>query len=278
MAAPPNEAVHTLVTFDVDGTLLRSVGADANKLHKAAFAKALESVCGLANGDIDQLGRAHHGSTDSLILVAMQEAHGGIPKQAALANLPACFAAMIAEAQANRDQAGTGLEVLPGVKAVLAAMLADPRVVTGLVTGNVPEIAWTKMAAVGLGDMFSSNPRLGGFGTEYCSGDTSEEGKAADRAQLVLLARRKALRVYPTIVRHVHVGDAPADVRAGEAADGEPGPAQAVEAFSIGVTTGLFGRPELEAVAKSPKTVVMEGLTDTAACLRSCGLGDAGPR
>ena len=59
----------------------------------------------------------------------------------------------------------------------------------------------------------------------------------------------RCMRVYPT-VRHVHIGDAPADVRAGEAADGEPGPAQAVEAFSIGVTTGLFGRPKLEAVAK----------------------------
>lgn len=35
-----------LVTFDVDGTLVRSVGADANQLHKAAFRHAHVVVFG----------------------------------------------------------------------------------------------------------------------------------------------------------------------------------------------------------------------------------------
>lgn len=35
-----------LVTFDVDGTLIKSVGADANKFHKDAFSYAFKEVYG----------------------------------------------------------------------------------------------------------------------------------------------------------------------------------------------------------------------------------------
>lgn len=35
-----------LVTFDVDGTLIKSVGADANKFHKDAFTAAFKEVYG----------------------------------------------------------------------------------------------------------------------------------------------------------------------------------------------------------------------------------------
>ena len=43
-----------LVTFDVDGTLMRAVGEEANKLHKKAFSFAMKEVCGV-DGTIDAI-------------------------------------------------------------------------------------------------------------------------------------------------------------------------------------------------------------------------------
>ena len=62
-----------LVSFDVDGTLIRSTGSNANKLHRDAFSAAFKTVFGL-DTTIDVI--PHHGSTDTLILVAVLEAHG----------------------------------------------------------------------------------------------------------------------------------------------------------------------------------------------------------
>ncbi len=57
----------------VVGTLVRSVGLTANRLHREAFSAAFQSVCGLTT-DIDVV--QHHGSTDTLILVAVLQFHG----------------------------------------------------------------------------------------------------------------------------------------------------------------------------------------------------------
>ena len=65
----------TLVTFDVDGTLISASGADANKFHKDALAHGLLEVYGIddARGiDVVQ----HHGSTDMLIVAAVARFHG----------------------------------------------------------------------------------------------------------------------------------------------------------------------------------------------------------
>ena len=63
----------TLISFDVDGTLITSTGKDANRLHKQAFAHAWKAVFN-AEWDIDTI--QHHGSTDPLILVRLAEHHG----------------------------------------------------------------------------------------------------------------------------------------------------------------------------------------------------------
>ena len=92
------QAMTTIITFDVDGTLIRTVGTDSNRcitwtwqkvcllrcrqckkhtgccrLHKEAFAYAWRKVFNL-DTDIDIL--KHHGMTDPLILVSMLEHHG----------------------------------------------------------------------------------------------------------------------------------------------------------------------------------------------------------
>ena len=59
----------------MDGTLIRSVGADANALHKLAFAEGMRQVFGV-DTNIDDI--KHHGSTDPLILVSVL-AHHGVP-------------------------------------------------------------------------------------------------------------------------------------------------------------------------------------------------------
>lgn len=64
------------MSFDVDGTLIRSTGKNANQLHRDAFASAFKQVFGL-DTTIDVI--PHHGSTDALILVAVLEAHD-VPK------------------------------------------------------------------------------------------------------------------------------------------------------------------------------------------------------
>ncbi|CAI7888793.1 unnamed protein product, partial [Closterium sp. NIES-54] len=43
-----------LITFDVDGTLIHSVGSESNKLHKRAFAHAMKKVFGI-QGTIDAI-------------------------------------------------------------------------------------------------------------------------------------------------------------------------------------------------------------------------------
>ena len=47
----------TVITFDVDGTLITSEGQNANRLHKLAFAHAWRTVFNF-NGDIDEV--QHH--------------------------------------------------------------------------------------------------------------------------------------------------------------------------------------------------------------------------
>ena len=82
----------TLVTFDVDGTLIRASGADANKFHKDAFAHGLLEVYGIddARGiDVVQ----HHGSTDMLIVAAVARFHG-VPEEVIYERMDECTAAM----------------------------------------------------------------------------------------------------------------------------------------------------------------------------------------
>jgi hypothetical protein len=61
---------------DVDGTLIHSIGKDANKLHKECFTAGFKEVFGL-DTHIDII--PHHGGTDPLIAIKVLE-HHGIPK------------------------------------------------------------------------------------------------------------------------------------------------------------------------------------------------------
>ena len=61
----------------------------------------------------------------------------------------------------------------------------------GLVTGNLEPIGWGKMQALGLLPLFSQ-PLWGGFGSDFCSGDTDEPWR--DRGEMVRLAKQRWLK------------------------------------------------------------------------------------
>jgi len=250
-------ACKTVITFDVDGTLIRATGADANKLHKDAFAFAMNEVFGI-DTTIDVVH--HHGFTDPLVLIAVLE-HHGVDKAQVMDMLPGLQAAMLefAGRPEAKAEVAVGLEVLPGIREVLAALLERDDCLVGLVTGNLEPIGWLKMEALGLE---FSRPHFGGFGSDFCSGNTKEVWR--DRAVFVTRARERALATFEglEVAGTVHVGDTPYDIKAGE----EGG------ATSVGVCTGVFSRAELEASASRTSTVILDDMSDTEAALRAFGL------
>ncbi|KAK9805339.1 hypothetical protein WJX73_003601 [Symbiochloris irregularis] len=245
----------TIITFDVDGTLIRAVGKDSNRLHKAAFAYAWQKVFNL-KADIDEV--QHHGLTDGLILVKMME-HHGTPKQEAMDRLDDMRGAMIEYFEEYKSETGRGLVLLPGILQLLKALQARSDVVFGLVTGNLEPIGWGKMEALGILDLFS-RPLFGGFGSDFCSGDTVHTWK--DRGELVRIARDRALKNNDVgeLKASYHVGDTPMDVQAAEAGG----------AHAIGVLTGIFDEQAL--LAPGVKATILKDMEDTETVMRAFGL------
>lgn len=88
-------------SVDVDGTLIRSVGDDANKLHKEAFKRAYLQVFEL-DSHIDKV--KHHGGTDPLILMKVLMMCHDIPKETCMERLDDMTAAMITYYEANKSR------------------------------------------------------------------------------------------------------------------------------------------------------------------------------
>ncbi|KAK9829863.1 hypothetical protein WJX72_008333 [[Myrmecia] bisecta] len=243
----------TLISFDVDGTLITSVGNHANRLHKLAFAAAWKEVFNL-DADIDAI--KHHGSTDPLILLRILE-HHGISKEAGMERLKDMEQIMCQYFGQHQQRAGEGIELLPGVMELLVKLRERGDVATCLVTGNLEPIGWAKMAALGLRDHFSS-PHFGGFGSDFCSGDTLNSWR--DRAELVRIAAKRAEESVGTIGARFHVGDTPMDLQAAAEAGAQ----------AIGVTTGIYSRQELEATGVD--AIILENLADLEAVFRAFNL------
>lgn len=264
MPSPPENTRNpkpTLLTFDVDGTLIRAVGPDANKWHKDAFAFAIHKVFGI-DTTIDVI--KHHGSTDQLVLLDVLRFHG-FEEHVVLAKMGDLKNAMVAFAETHAGNAGLGLEILPGVEHLLKTLWKRNDVVVGLVTGNLEPIAWRKMETLGIKKYFSE-PKIGGFGSDH-----------ADRVELVKIAAMRAVKEFdlepgpemevfvPGVVfkERVHFGDTSNDVKA----------ALAGGAVAVALTTGVFSEPELrEHFLDEKRCALFNDLTDTDAVLRASGL------
>jgi phosphoglycolate phosphatase-like HAD superfamily hydrolase len=218
-----------LILFDIDGTLVNSLGAG-----KAALESAMMSVYG-ETGPIASFD--FHGRTDPAIVRGLLRAVGW-PDADIEAGFDATWGAYLAAL--DRELMGRDGQVRPmtGVKELLGAVDEDARFAPGLVTGNMEGGARRKLEAAGLAGRFE----FGAYGSD-----------SEWREDLPPLARERAQRRYDRsfdMKMAVVVGDTPEDIRC----------ARANGARALAVSTGRHSVEEL--LAHGPDAV-FENLSET---------------
>jgi len=223
-----------LVLWDVDFTLI-----DADGVGRRLYRLALSELYGL---ELPQATQSFAGRTDSAIALEVL-ALAGVPEPAQ--QLRPFQAFLARQAAGLADEVRERGRVLPGAAQALAAVAAGQpgvQVVQSLLTGNIPELARVKLAALELTEHLDLS--IGGYG------DVS-----AERADLVHVARANAAASYGTDFggrATVLVGDTPSDVDA----------ALLTGASVVAVATGSFSPAEL---AEAGAHIVLTDLTDTTA-------------
>ena len=204
---------HSLVLFDIDGTLTRRAGPH----HRAALEAAVQRVTGVS---ATTEGIPVHGMLDPAILTLMMRA-AGIPNADAIAAMPA----IIKTAQDLYPEGVPDLrdKLCPGLPRILEE-LTDRGALLALVTGNLTRIGWRKLERAGIHHHF----RFGAFGE-----------MAPTRGELAKFAIARARRegLIGDHARISLIGDASQDVQA----------AREAGAYSIAVRTGITPPEELTA-------------------------------
>ncbi|MBT8462003.1 MAG: HAD hydrolase-like protein [Gemmatimonadetes bacterium] len=223
-----------LVLFDIDGTLVNSMGAG-----KAALESAMLSVYG-ETGPIAEFD--FHGRTDPAIVRGLLRAVGW-PDEEIEAGFDATWVAYLAALDRELAKRDGQVRPISGVRELLDAIAEDARFAPGLVTGNMEGGARRKLGAAGLAGRF-------GFGAY---GSDSER-----REDLPPLARERAQVRYDRsfdMSAAVVVGDTPEDIRC----------ARANGARALAVSTGRHTVAELSEHAPD---AVVEDLSDTSRVVR----------
>jgi phosphoglycolate phosphatase len=210
--------------FDIDGTLIRSQGAG-----RQAIDVALQAVFGKVGSQAVEV----NGRTDRGIARHLFQHHGidDSPdnwhrfRTAYLDHLPDCL----------RNRTGT---VLPGVAALLQALIARDDAAVGLLTGNVREGARIKLTHFALMNHFL----FGGFGDDHVDRD--------DVAREAFAAAREHTGQAVCATRVWVIGDTPWDVRC----------ARAIGARVVAVATGAFTVDEL---TRHKPDLLLDDLNDT---------------
>jgi phosphoglycolate phosphatase len=143
--------MHTLILFDIDGTLTRGGPA------KVAFHKAMLETFGMA-GAIES--HDFSGKTDPQIVRELLT-DAGMEESAVDAGLPGLWDRYIGELEARIGD--DPMRLLPGVADLIEALDAEPEVALGLVTGNIIRGARVKLGSVGLAGFFA----VGGYGSDH---------------------------------------------------------------------------------------------------------------
>jgi hypothetical protein len=291
----------TLLTFDVDGTLVQgSSQAASRSVHSRSFNYAVSRV--YDDDRVATLGHPlavipsekFHGSTDGLISLNIAKFGLGLNSSVTFPKLQSVFEEMFTFVEGHSDaEVSEGIQALPGVILKLERLAlerAEGNVMCGLVTGNVEGIARKKMRAVGVLQTNALSPAseeqlrrkwgngdyedcafLGGFGSDYCSGDLDDLTRNwKDRGEQILIAVRRAKSMLDAnthvLDRVVHIGDAIADIKAATHARDNLGDEICVGV--IGVATGKWSKADLTAAcgaykAGSYEPVVLEdGIND----------------
>ena len=215
------------VLFDIDGTLL-----DTHGYGREAFIRGLAHVTG-ARDELEYVSFA--GNTDRNVLDQVM-AHRKL--KLAEGEIRRIFAHIAQELRALL-QANPGREI-SGARKFLEHLAAEGMAL-GLVTGNIRECAYLKLASVGFDRFFG----FGGFGDQHA--------ERANIARAALLAAREA-GVAVESGRVCLVGDTPFDVKAGLAL-GLP---------VIGVASGKYGEDDLK---KAGATITVPDYCDIGSLL-----------
>eukprot|EP01041_Mallomonas_annulata_P007208 gene7208-14700_t len=294
----------TLITFDVDGTLIHGSSSQAEvSAHARAFSHAAGKVF-LGQDDFEMTvaspvlvipSERYHGSTDGLISINFAKYKFDIDPKVALEKLPIIYEHMSNYFSAfSDDEVMKGIEPLPGVLDCLKNIKntqshLENNLLCGLVTGNVEGIARKKMRACGIfgTGVLSAKAEtqlwpselesafLGGFGSDFCSGEISiPERYYKDRAEQIVIAfnRAQSLLQLSTssslsesitldiidnknkpnnkkLVRVVHVGDAPTDILAAKWCAEAKLLGDGVVVGCIGVATGKYSASHLRSLS-----------------------------
>jgi phosphoglycolate phosphatase-like HAD superfamily hydrolase len=232
-AASPwdNDAVVTIILFDIDGTLLTTGGGA-----RRAFARALSEAAGRP---ISPDGYSFSGRTDPQIARDILARHGvaGPDLEAAIPEAIRLYLEYF------RDLLRAGearVEMLPGVRDLLERLGRRPEVRVGLLTGNVEAGARLKLRPLGLVAHFDF--ALSCFGSDD-----------PDRYRLPALALERARRVLGREVpghRLVLVGDSEHDVLCG----------RSIGARAVAVCTGWTPADKLRALRPH---ALLENFADT---------------
>lgn len=215
-----------LLLFDIDGTLV--AGGPAKDAFQVAMIEAFGTT-----GPIQSHPFA--GKTDPQIARELL-VRAGVPDQEVDRGLPALYERYLVELERRLPE--RPVAVLPGVRALVSALVELEDVALGLVTGNIAGGARLKLQGPGLDHHFE----IGAYGSD-----------AEERNELpgVALARaRERWGVDFAAEDVVVIGDTPKDVECG----------QAHGLTTVAVATGSFEAHELEEAGAHH---VLPNLSDT---------------
>ena len=207
-----------VVLFDIDSTLLRTLGAG-----RAAFAETFR-----ADFDIERIrdGVSYAGRSDRAIVREILAQHGIEDRPDTWRRFRHGYLRRLQGALAARRGG-----LLPGVLPLLRAIRERSDVAMGLLTGNVAAGARIKLRHYGIDSFFD----FGGYGDRHVDrGGIAAEALAAADAYLHARHRLAAEPALTTVI-----GDTPEDVRG----------ARSIAAKAVAVATGESSLAELAAAA-----------------------------
>lgn len=205
-------STHTLILFDIDGTLVRGGPA------KVAFNSAMVETYGTA-GAVESYDFS--GKTDPQIARELLS-DAGLEDGVVEAGLDTLWDRYIEELESRIG--ANPMRLLPGVASLIEALDSKPDVAIGLVTGNIIRGARLKLESVGLAQCFE----VGAYGSDH-----------AVREHLPAIALERAFEAWGARFAPesaVIVGDTPRDVECGKHEGTR----------TVAVATGRVPREQLE--------------------------------